>query len=129
MKRFHIVYQTTCIPENMTYTGVHSTNRLDDTYLGSGVALKRAIRKYGVQNFTRRILAILPTADLAYAIERQMVTAEAVARTDNYNLAVGGCKPPSRSGKLNSFYGRRHTARAKKRIGKASIARSKWKPR
>lgn len=124
-KFYHVVYETTNVLNGMTYTGVHSTNRLEDGYLGSGRALKLAIRKHGRQNFTRRILASLPTADLAYLIERQMVDAEAVARADNYNLAIGGSRPPVGYGPMNSFYGRRHTLRARRLIGKASMARSK----
>lgn len=41
----------------MKYIGKHY-GELDDSYLGSGKILKRAIDKYGKENFTKSILYI-----------------------------------------------------------------------
>lgn len=35
---------------------MHETNSLDDGYLGSGIALNKAIEKHGIENFERKIL-------------------------------------------------------------------------
>lgn len=43
----YIIYKTTCLVNNMKYIGWHSTNNLNDGYLGSGKYLLRAIDKYG----------------------------------------------------------------------------------
>lgn len=53
---YHIVYLTTNLVNNKIYIGVHSTYDLNDDYLGSGFALKKAINKYGKEKFKREIL-------------------------------------------------------------------------
>lgn len=93
-KAYHIVYETTNNINGMTYSGVHSTDILVDDYLGSGTRLNRTIKKYGPENFTRKILAICPTRAFALAIEAEIVTEEATKRKDNYNLTKGGGDPP-----------------------------------
>jgi len=53
---YHLVYLTTNLINNKIYIGVHSTYNLDDGYLGSGIGIKNAIKKYGKQNFKRQII-------------------------------------------------------------------------
>lgn len=38
--------------------GDHSTNKLDDSYLGSGKIIKDAIKLHGKENFKREIIKI-----------------------------------------------------------------------
>lgn len=56
MKKYNFVYKTTCLVNNKIYVGRHSTNNLDDGYLGSGKALLLSVKKYGKKNFNREIL-------------------------------------------------------------------------
>jgi hypothetical protein len=59
MEKDHYVYCTTNLINSRKYIGSHS-GKIDDSYLGSGVNLKRAIRKYGKKNFTKQILWVGP---------------------------------------------------------------------
>lgn len=52
----HFVYKTTNKVNGKFYIGRHSTNNLDDGYLGSGKHLLLALKKYGKENFKRDIL-------------------------------------------------------------------------
>jgi group I intron endonuclease len=54
MKEYY-VYCTTNILNNRKYIGSH-TGYINDSYLGSGVILKKAIKKYGKNNFVKDIL-------------------------------------------------------------------------
>ena len=51
----HYVYCTTNLINFRKYIGSHS-GKIDDSYLGSGVILKEAIKKYGKKNFIKQIL-------------------------------------------------------------------------
>ncbi len=72
------------------YVGVHKTANLDDGYMGSGTVIKSAIKKHGVDNFTKVILETFDTSEAMYAREAEIVTVEFLARVDVYNLRRGG---------------------------------------
>lgn len=88
--KYHFLYETTCHINGKTYRGKHSTSNIDDCYLGSGIALNRAIKKYGRQNFSRQIISIHETADTLNLAEREWINVEFVQLSSNYNLATGG---------------------------------------
>lgn len=63
----------------------------DDDYMGSGVLIKKAIAKYGKQNFVKRILMICDSEQEAYEAEREIIQANnAHISNQYYNLASGG---------------------------------------
>ena len=55
-KKHYLVYKTTNLVNGKIYIGQHQTYDLNDGYLGSGILLRRAIEKYGEENFKREIL-------------------------------------------------------------------------
>jgi hypothetical protein len=55
-KRYHYIYKTTCQVTDKFYVGMHSTNNLEDGYLGSGKILGYSIAKHGRENHKREIL-------------------------------------------------------------------------
>ena len=67
----YIVYKTTNTINGKYYIGAHRTDNLNDGYVGSGVGLKRAIEKYGKENFVTETLHTLRTEDEMYAKEKQ----------------------------------------------------------
>lgn len=50
------IYETTNLVNGKKYIGKHKSTKFDDGYFGSGIALKKAIKKYGEQNFKVIIL-------------------------------------------------------------------------
>lgn len=90
VKTKYIVYQTTNRINNKKYIGVHKCDDYDDYYLGSGIALKAAIDKYGKDAFYRHILFVYDNHIDAYNKEIELVTAELVKDDNYYNVSVGG---------------------------------------
>jgi len=72
------------------YIGVHKTTNPNDEYFGSGKYLKRAINKYGIENFSKEILEYFNNTKEMFAREKEIVTEEFVNQTDTYNLKIGG---------------------------------------
>lgn len=86
---FYLVYRTTNHVNGKFYIGCHKTSKLNDGYLGSGKRLKRAIKKYGRENFSTSIVQIFTNEEDMFAFERALVT---VCKNDPYcyNIADGG---------------------------------------
>lgn len=86
---FHYVYKTTCLITNRFYIGIHSTDNVNDGYIGSGTILWFSIRKHGKTNHIREILEFLP--DRKTLNEKEI---ELIAQHKNdplcMNIAKGG---------------------------------------
>lgn len=89
-KKYNFVYQTTNITNNKIYIGIHSTNNLDDGYLGSGKRLNDSIKCHGVEKFKRVILEYFETREECYKREAELVTTAFINRDDVYNITEGG---------------------------------------
>jgi hypothetical protein len=101
---YHTIYKITNKVNSKIYVGYHSTNDLNDDYFGSGVALKRAIEKYGKDSFFKEILYVYDNEKLALEKEKEIVNENFVSSDLNYNLTVGGGKPPSAKEWWNEEY-------------------------
>ena len=89
-KKHYLVYKTTCLLNGKIYIGQHQTYDIDDGYLGSGILIRRAIEKYGKENFKREILFECSTREEMNAKEAELVNEEFLKRNDVYNLKQGG---------------------------------------
>lgn len=87
---FFIVYKTVNLINGKYYIGVHKTDNKFDAYLGSGVALNAAIKKYGRDNFKRDIIAELDSYEAAFELEKELVTIETINDPMCYNMTTGG---------------------------------------
>lgn len=84
---FYTIYKTTNLINGKFYIGKHQTKDLNDGYLGSGKLLKRAISKYGIENFHKEILHICKDESHMNLLESILVVPDVET---NYNLCEGG---------------------------------------
>ena len=110
---YYLIYQTTNMLNDMKYIGKHITNKLDDDYLGSGLRLNHAIRKYGRENFSKEILHFCSDIDELNQLERMIVKESLVNDPAYYNMMLGGQGGPQTDEKV----------REKLKIG----SRNQWK--
>ena len=71
-KKYHYFYKITNTINNHFYYGVHNTDDLNDGYMGSGVRLHKAYKKYGVENFKKEILKFFDSAEEAFDYEESV---------------------------------------------------------
>lgn len=115
---YYFVYETTNLINGKKYRGAHSTENICDGYLGSGIALHRAIKKYGKDNFSRSILEFYDSLDDLYAGERAYVDNIWVLNEFSYNLCIGGGK--SGAGVESKLYGNKLSKETRNKIGIAN---------
>ena len=90
IKMFYYLYKITNWFNGKIYIGVHKTINLDDGYMGSGKLIKRAIKKYGLEYFTKEILQQFNSVEEMLIMESQIVNKEFVKNENTYNLIIGG---------------------------------------
>lgn len=87
----YYVYKITNLVNGKIYIGrrKHLTPN-NDSYMGSGTQIKRAIAKYGIENFTKEILSVFETEKESAELEASLVTKDFCLREDTYNMHEGG---------------------------------------
>ena len=133
-KYYGFVYCTTNLVNNRKYIGQHKyCGKIDKYYLGSGVSLKQAIKKYGRENFKREILCQCRSLDELNDKEKYYIQFfNAVENVEFYNMSEGGnagsgnfwwktsspeeiarankIRSEKMKGENNPFYGKKHSA-------------------
>ena len=105
----YTIYKITNILNDKIYIGKHQTMNPDDGYYGSGVALKNSIKIHGKENFKKEVLFVFDSEEEMNLKEKELITEEFVARSDTYNMGVGG------EGGAH-FKGKKHSAETIARI-------------
>jgi group I intron endonuclease len=91
MKKYNFVYLTTNLINGKQYIGDHSTNNLNDSYLGSGkLTLIPAIKKYGKENFKREILEFFETKEEAFLSQKKYIKQFGTLTPEGYNISPAG---------------------------------------
>ena len=131
----HFIYMTTNLITGEKYIGKHYGTE-DDSYLGSGKILQRAILKYGKENFKRDILYISKNSEENNLKEKEFIKKfNAIEDRTFYNIAEGGdggdifhilpieqqeqLKEKARlrcSGSGNPMYGKHHSEETKDKL-------------
>lgn len=95
--KYHYFYKITNLITEEYYYGIHTTNNLDDGYMGSGHKLYEAKKKYGRKNFKKDIIKFFDTREECANYEKQIVTRDVVKDPKCYNSIIGG-EPGNTSG-------------------------------
>ena len=88
--QYYYIYKTINVINGKYYIGMHSTDNLNDGYIGSGTRLKRSIMKYGKENFKTEILEFLPTKEELIKREKDIINEDVLNDPNSMNLQPGG---------------------------------------
>jgi group I intron endonuclease len=86
MKTYGYIYITTNLTNNKRYIGKHKSKDWDYKYFGSGILLSKAIKKYGIENFSCFPLAWAWNKDELNQLEIDYIA----HYKPEYNIAKGG---------------------------------------
>ena len=89
-KKYHFIYKTTDKRNGNYYIGMHSTDDLNDGYVGSGTRLKHLIYKHGKEIFSFEILEFLPNRKKLKKRESEIVNSDLLLEKKCMNLKPGG---------------------------------------
>lgn len=87
---FYVIYKITNLTNGYIYIGQHTTNNIDDGYMGSGIRLTNTYKKYGLDSFKKEILYVFDNFEEMDAKEAELVNEEFIKREDTYNIVLGG---------------------------------------
>lgn len=86
----HYIYKTTCESTGRYYVGMHSTDDLDDGYMGSGKRLRYSINKHGADKHSKEILEFCENREELKRREAELVDEAALRDEMCMNLKLGG---------------------------------------
>lgn len=112
---YGFIYMTTNLVNGMKYIGQHKGDGTDN-YLGSGDRLVMAVKKYGRENFERKILCFAENKDELNQLEIEYILIYNAVESDKfYNIAYGGNINP-RYGEDNGMFGRNHSEDSRRKM-------------
>jgi hypothetical protein len=87
----YYVYKSVCTKNQKFYIGVHKSSDIEnDSYIGSGLLLRKCIKKHGKENFKRTILSEFDSKEDAFLLEKDLVSATMLNDPQCLNLSIGG---------------------------------------
>jgi hypothetical protein len=89
-RKYHYIYRITCLKNNRYYIGMHSTDNLDDGYMGGGKRIKNSVKKHGKDSHRKEILEFFENRDLLRNREIELVNEELLNDPMCMNLQPGG---------------------------------------
>ena len=110
---YYTIYKITNLLDGKFYIGKHKTKNLDDGYMGSGILIRRAIEKHGVENFKKEVLHVFQTEAEMNEAEKRLV----ILNENSYNLCEGG----HGSWSLLNRTGIKHTDATKQKMREAKL--------
>ena len=143
------IYLTTCLVNGKIYVGQSINHRDINTYLGSGVAFKNALKKYGKDAFVKTILIDnISCLNELNELERYFISKYDCLYPNGYNLDLGGTNKgrmseATKAKMIKSKTGKKHTQKqieanikshkglklsdeTKKKIGDANRGKPSW---
>ena len=130
---YYYIYKITNKINHKIYYGQHTTSDLNDGYMGSGLAIKRAIKKYGIENFEKKILKFYNSIEELNIVEARLVNKRWLDKNSNrtYNLQTGGKQRQFLSEKSKRTISKRtreamNNPEVKKKISDAAKGNQKW---
>ena len=89
-KKFHFIYKITNTKNGKYYLGMHSTDNLEDDYMGSGKMIKRSIRKHGLEFHSKEILEFIDNRESLKIREKEIINEIILQDPLCMNLKKGG---------------------------------------
>lgn len=89
-KIYNYIYKTTCNVNGKYYIGMHSTDDIDDGYLGSGKRLWNSINCYGKETHTKEIIEFVENREELIKREIEIVNEKLLSDELCMNLQLGG---------------------------------------
>lgn len=121
---YHFIYKTIDTRNGNFYIGMHSTDNLNDGYVGSGDRLRKLIHKHGKEIFKIEILEFLPNRESLKKREEEIVNSDLLKEEKCMNLKPGGCGGLNNEEHKKKFVEAGH--KAAKLVGnKAAVAKVK----
>ena len=124
MSLYGYIYKITNNIDGKIYIGQKKSSFIVEDYYGSGLYITRAIKKYGVNNFTRDILEWCESKEALNEKEIYWISKlDATNRRVGYNISTGGnggnLGPEVIQKMAASMRGKKHTEATKKKMSES----------